>query len=308
MKPETQSFYEQAVRRAVAHIVGHLDEALDLAALARLAALSPFHFHRIFKGMVGETPLELHRRLRMERAALMLSRDQGNVTTVAFSSGYETHEAFSRAFRGFYGVSPSEFRRSSTAADRHCARPWQIEIAARSRIHFRERPLAEDFVSFSTGGEIMNVETKTLPKLRLATVRHVGPYSRISEAFAKLGERAGSAGLLSDPTTAMLAVYHDDPETTAPEELRSDAAIVVSESAVLPENLTEMQLSAGRYACTTHLGPYTSLGDTWARFMGQWLPQSGHRVGDGLAFEIYENNPSNARPEELRTVLYVPLA
>ncbi len=69
MKTDTRTFYEAAVERAALRITGGLDEALDLEALAKEAALSPFHFHRIFKGMLGETPLEMHRRLRLERAA-----------------------------------------------------------------------------------------------------------------------------------------------------------------------------------------------------------------------------------------------
>jgi methylphosphotriester-DNA--protein-cysteine methyltransferase len=66
MKPEPRSFYEQAVQRAIDEIVVNLDEALELETLAKGACLLPYHFHRMFRGMVGETPLELVRRLRME--------------------------------------------------------------------------------------------------------------------------------------------------------------------------------------------------------------------------------------------------
>src|SRR5688500_7987224 len=103
VKPDTKSFYEQAVQRTAERIMRGLDEALDLEALAREAALSPFHFHRVFRGMVGETPLELHRRLRMERAAWSLIDGDGPITTIAFDAGYETHETFTRAFRTMYG-------------------------------------------------------------------------------------------------------------------------------------------------------------------------------------------------------------
>jgi len=72
VKTETRSFYEAAVERTVRRISRMLDEALNLDSLAREAALSPFHFHRIFRGMLGETPLEMHRRLRLERAASQL--------------------------------------------------------------------------------------------------------------------------------------------------------------------------------------------------------------------------------------------
>src|SRR6188474_3105749 len=123
MKPETRSFYELAVQRAVEQIVADLDRALDLQTLARGAALSSFHFHRVFRGAIGETPLELQRRLRLERAALQLRDGDEAVTAIAFAAGYETHESFTRAFRAHYVCSPSEFRQSS--APGACVRPPQ---------------------------------------------------------------------------------------------------------------------------------------------------------------------------------------
>jgi AraC family transcriptional regulator len=152
----------------------------------------------------------------------------------------------------------------------------------------------------------MNVEITTQPELRAAAVHHVGPYMRISEAFARLGDIAGRAGLFG-PDTLMIGVYHDDPETTPEQDLRSDAAVTVSPSAKIPAGLSELVIPGGRYARTTHLGPYQTLGDTWSRLMGEWLPRSEYRVGDGVSYEVYRNNPMNAKPEELITDIYVPL-
>ena len=305
MKPETQSFYETAVRTALARVLEGLDEALDLELLARASSLSPFHFHRIFRGMLGETPLELQRRLRLERAALQLREPDTAVTAIAFGAGYESHEAFTRAFRAGYGRSPSEFRRSHLAGSRDCVRPPQVEIAAPSGIHFQSEGSAQPFVL--NPGATMNVEVKAMPELRTATVRHVGPYNRISEAFARLGEIAGRAGLITGKPT-MLAIYHDDPETTPESELSSEAALVVSEGSPIPEGLAEHRLPAGRYAFALHVGPYEQLGDAWARLMGQWLPRSGERVGPGSPFEIYLHTPMDVPKHELRTELYLPLA
>ena len=305
MKPETHSFYESAVQAALTRVMASLDEALDLGRLAREAALSPFHFHRIFRGMVGETPLELQRRLRLERAAYQLFSLDTLVTSVAFNAGYESHEAFTRAFRAAFGCSPSEFRQARSAERASCVRPPQIEIAARCSIHFQPPGSTQPFIV--KGGVAMNVEVKQLAELRTATAHHVGPYSRISDAFGRLGEIAGRAGLVQGKPT-MLAIYHDDPETTPESELSSDAALVVSEDSKIPEGLAERRLPAGRYACTLHVGPYEHLGDAWACFMGQWLPQSGERIGHGTAFEIYLNTPMDVPKQELRTELYIPLA
>src|SRR5262245_14060312 len=109
-KPETRSFYADVVPRVLDRITADRDAELDLETLAQSAALSPFHFRRVFRGMVGETALELTRRLRMERAAWLLGTTDRAVTAIAFDAGYETHEAFTRAFRMSYGVSPSGFR------------------------------------------------------------------------------------------------------------------------------------------------------------------------------------------------------
>ncbi len=305
MKPETQSFYRAAVQAALDRIALGLDEALDLGRLARAAALSPFHFHRIFRGMVGETPLELQRRLRLERAAFQLFAPDTAVTSIAFDAGYESHEAFSRAFRAAYGCSPTEYRRARLAERTSCARPPQIEIAARSGIHFQPDGLREPFIIDQ--GASMSVTIESMPELRTVTVRHVGAYNRISDAFARLGELAGRAGLITGKPT-MLAIYHDDPEITPESELRSDAALVIDESSSIPNGLGERRLPAGRYACALHVGPYEQLGDAWARFMGQWLPQSGERLGEGTTFEVYLNTPMDVPKDELRTALYIPLA
>lgn len=152
----------------------------------------------------------------------------------------------------------------------------------------------------------MAVEIRDMPELRVATVRHVGPYDRISEAFARLGEAAGAARLFG-PESAMIAIYHDDPEGTPAAELRSDAALVISRGANLPGDLGEQRLPAGRYACTVHRGSYRTLGDTWARLMGEWLPRSGYRVGEGPSYERYRNTPADVPEDQLVTELYVPL-
>ena len=305
MRSETRSFYEAAVVRAVVRISGALDEALDLGDLARGAELSPFHFHRIFRGMLGETPLEMHRRLRLERAASQLLSSTHSVTAIAFDAGYDTHEAFTRAFRDAYGTSPSSFRLLA-AEGPSCVRLPRIQLAARSGVHFGPS-VSPQSINFATGEPSMKVTIEEMPALRVATVSHRGPYNRIAEAFQRLGGIAGSAGLLRDETM-MLAIYYDDPETTPADELRSDAGLTVSDGAQLPAEVIEKRLPAGRYARSTHVGPYSTLGDAWARMMGEWLPNSGHRVGSSPSYEVYRNNPSNARPEELRTDLYIPIA
>jgi AraC family transcriptional regulator len=297
VKPETRSYYEEVVQRAVELVARHLDQALDLETIAREACLSPFHFHRIFRGMVGETPLELARRLRLERAAWQLAKSDRAVTAVAFDAGYEAHEAFTRAFRTAYATSPSGFRER---------RYPRIELAASCGIHFAPDGAMRAFTPRDSGGRTMDVTIEQRPELRVGAVRHVGPYNQIPNAFAKLGDIVRAANLPEKPGE-MLAIYYDDPETTPANELESDAALAFDPSTKLPEGLNEHHIRGGRYARTTHIGPYEELGDTWARFMGEWLPSSGNRLADGPSYEVYRNTPMTVPKEQLRTDLYLPI-
>lgn len=298
MRPDTRSFYLQAIHRVLAHLVTHLDESADLGNLARLAGLSPFHFHRLFRGMVGETPLELLRRLRMERAATALRSTDSGVTSVAFAAGYETHEAFTRSFRTCFGESPTAFRRNPRA---------RVFLAAPSGLHYHACDIPNDFIPRDTGGHTMQVDIEQLPALRLATVPHIGPYNQIGAAFERLGAIAGGAGLFAHPGAMMVAAYQHDPDATPVDELRSDAGISIPDTVAVPAGLEELRIAAGRYAKYTHIGRFDVLGDVWSRFMGEAIPASGLRVADGPALEIYRSDMRTTPPDQLQTDLLVPL-
>jgi AraC family transcriptional regulator len=152
-----------------------------------------------------------------------------------------------------------------------------------------------------------DVHIVAMPELRVAALPHRGPYDGISQAFGRLGQIAGTAGLFG-PASAMLAIYHDDPRTTPAAELRSDAGIVIDEGVTLPEGLVERRIPGGRFARTIHVGPYDELPEIWRRFGGEWLARSGHKRHGGASFEIYRNTPGEVPPEKLITELYIRIA
>jgi AraC family transcriptional regulator len=298
MKTETEQSYRRRILRVLLHIQNNLDECLRLEDLARIACFSACHFHRVFRGMVGESLMEHIRRLRLERAAYRLKLTDQPVTRIAFDTGYETHEAFTRAFRAMFGQSPSQFRRKS----RTLALTW-----APSNVHFAPNGSLEDYEPYDPGGLAMDVRIEEVEPMRVAFMRHVGPYDQVGETWGRLCGWAGPLGLLG-PNTKFLGLCHDDPEITAPENIRYDACLSVDET-VQPQGEIGVQIIAGgEYAVTLHKGPYDGLAQTYARVCGNWLPANGREPGPGPSIEFYRNSPEDTAPEDLMTEIYVPVA
>ena len=108
----TRSDYAMRLERVFRWLADHLDDTLDLARLADVAAMSPCHFHRIYHAMHGETAADTVRRLRLHRAAVELIAGELPVARIAARAGYGSQEAFTRAFKAAYGVPPARDRAS----------------------------------------------------------------------------------------------------------------------------------------------------------------------------------------------------
>ncbi|MCU0918168.1 MAG: AraC family transcriptional regulator [Planctomycetes bacterium] len=295
MKNSTYQLYTERILKVLIFIQKNLDEELSLDAYARVAHFSPYHFHRIFRGMVGESLHEHIRRLRLERAATRLKRTRRSIIEIALEAGYNTHEAFTRAFRALCGCSPSHYRRDRSAAG----------TPGSSGVHYREDGSFHN-LQLRVGGEPMEVRIEHVAPLRVAFVRHVGPYNEVETAWERLCMHLGKDGLLG-PGTRFIGICYDDPEVTAPEKIRYDACVTVDPDFVAAGEIGVQTIGGGEYAVTTHLGPYSNLGQTYAKLLGQWLPRSGRELRSEPSLEFYLNAPESTDPEDLITDIYAPL-
>jgi len=281
--------HRRRILAALVFIQQHLDEKPDLDRIAAVAHFSPFHFHRVFRGLVGEGVAEHVRRLRLERAAFRLKTSGEPVLRIALEAGFEAHESFSRAFAAHFGVSPTAFRREH----RHAPPP-----AVASGVHYAP-DAAADFVPF-TGDPAVNVTVESFPAKRVAFVRHTGPYDQVGSAWMKLFSWAGMRGLLSGPPE-YFALCHDDPDVTPPDKLRYDACLVVHRPVEPDGEVGVQDLPAGEFATAIHVGPYSGLGATYAQICGPWAASAGRTLGPPPSMEIYLNDPRSTPPAKLRT-------
>ena len=153
----------------------------------------------------------------------------------------------------------------------------------------------------------MTVCIKRLSPMRVAFVRHVGPYGELGEAWSRLMAWAGPRGLLGQGAR-MLGVVHDDPEITPADKIRYDACLVVGEDVQAEGDIGIQEIAGGDYAVTTHKGPHERLGETYARLCGGWFPSSGREPASRPAFEVYRNSPQDTAPGNLLTDIHMPLA
>jgi len=295
MRAVTLQDYKRRILHVLTYIQQHLDSSLSLDDLARLACFSPYHFHRVFRGMVGESVKEHVRRLRLERAAGELRRGSTSVIQIALDAGYESHEAFTRSFKAAFGAAPSQFRRIRRAQS----------ATVISGVHFRPGTTLQHFRTVR-GGTSMNVEIQRLQPMRVAFLRHVGPYNAVGATWDRLLTIMGKDGYLGG-CPMMLGICRDDPEVTPPSKIRYDACVTVDDD-FRPNGEIQVQVvEGGEYARTTHAGLYNTLGRTYAEFLGGWLPRSGRELRNAPCFEVYLNDPESTAPEDLLTDIYAPL-
>jgi AraC family transcriptional regulator len=271
------------LERVFRWLADHLDEGVDLATLADVACLSPFHFHRIYHSMQGETVTETVRRLRLHRAAVELITGELPVQRVARRAGYGSQEAFTRAFKAAYGVPPARYRASFVPIPTAGTREDAMETTMTYQATIRDSAT-----------------------IRVAALPHRGDYQTIGTTFERLGALAGTQNLFGAASRSF-GIYYDDISVVPRDALRSDACLTAPDGWTPEGELELREIRGGRYAVTLHVGPYAELERVYKWLYGTWLAESGEEPADAPCIEEYLNDARTVPPTELRTEIWLPL-
>lgn len=296
--------YRSRINRVIDYIEANIDSELSLKELAGVAHFSPFHFHRIFSAMVGETLSGFIQRIRLEKAAMKLVADpKKSVTEAAFESGFSSSSVFARAFKDNFGMSASQWRRKIGQTESK-----ESQAASNPRQDFEVSPFytegankgitkLEWRVTMKETNLKANVEVKEMPEMHIAYLRHIGPYKGDQALFGRLFNKlmtwAGPRGLLTSPETKVLTIYHDNPEITDESRLRTDACITVPADTKVDGEIGKSTLPAGKYAIAHFELSPDQYQEAWNTVYGGWLPTSGYQPTDGPVYELYLNQPKD---------------
>lgn len=277
--------YKRRICRAMNFISRNIERDLSLEEIAKTVSFSKFHFHRIFKAVVGETVAGFTRRLRLESAANRLLFQQfSDITTIATDCGFSSSQNFAKAFRQHFGTTPSEYRKSKTG-NRNSKKENVLSLQAM----YTSDTVFMNLLRNERKNAI-NAEVREIPEYNVAYVRTIGPYMNetCEPALRMLIQWAGPRNYLGPGK--VLTIYWDNPNVTPPEKCRFDAGIVVPDGAV-PEGQVYIQtMHGGPYAvCHFEIKSPDSIQKAWEDAF-TWLYDSGYECRNTQCYERYHNN------------------
>lgn len=289
MSNNAKQRYEQRIQRVCEYIYEHLDGDLSLIQLSKVAAFSAFHFHRVFTSVTGKSLAKFIQLARLRRAAYRVAFEPDTrFTELAFDAGFDSLEAFSRAFKREFQQSPSQFRLQPD---------WP-------RWHGQFQ-----FFLPNTGEKTMDVNIVDFPETRVALLEHRGPPDTVLETAAKFIAWRKASGLSPVKTSKTFGVPYSDPNLTPPEEFRWDVCGAI-DSVDVPNNeygVISGTLPGGRCAVVRHRGSQQNLDSSIYYLYRDWLPGSGEEAGDFPCFFHYVTLIHEVAECDLITDIYLPL-
>jgi len=270
----SQAEYNRRMHAVVEYIDRNLDKKLDLAALADIASFSPFHFHRLFRALMGEALGDYVRRRRLEIAGVRLLSQHGvSVLNIALGVGFGSAEAFTRAFRARFDCSPTEWRKSKRG-----------QMASKSG-QSAGRTGRKNGVT-TPKETAMKVTIIERPPVHVAYLRHTGPYGAgIGRFWMETVAPWMSTNNLMGRERFGIAL--DDPTVTAPAKCRYDACVQSDAKEMLSGDPGRKMIPGGKYAALAFEGTSDGIGAAWEALLRDWLPKSGLQLDSRPFFEHY---------------------
>lgn len=281
------------ITKAALLIEHNLSEPLRASDIAKHANLSTFHFQRLFSAYMGESINQYISARRLERAAIKLTHTpNANLLQLALDSGFQTHSAFSKAFKKQFGLTPTAFRGAP-------------DLVRQGPDHRRKH-----LVSTPQGDVLETAEIVTLARFhfqfRTSAGTQDGPFFQLNDQDIY----QQFAALLAEthaPDLFLMSCFPDTPQNLNDRDAPVWFGGAFSEPKETGWSNDWYQFDGGEWAVFEHRGDYRFLYQTWNRIYRNWFAQSDYLLRDEFPFEAYM--PPAGPPEDGQQVtrLYIPV-
>jgi AraC family transcriptional regulator len=276
-----------------------------LLELSKIACFSKFHFHRIFYSIVGETLFHYIQRIRLEKSAYLLAGNSGlTITEIAFQCGFTGSAIFSRNFKIYFNMSPSEWKKKSNSLTSKINNQGYQSIKNEITDYSRYIEYTPNSIvwKITDGEKRYFVEVKDFPETTAAYIRYVGSYKGDSQLFnnlyGKLLTWAVPRNVINE-RTFYFNIYHDNPEITDDGRLRLSVCINVPADTEVSGEVGKMVIPSGKYCFAKFDLGEKDYQEAWDWVYSKWLPQSGYQPDEGFPFELIKGNSFSGDKHEV---------
>jgi len=279
--------YKKRIIKTIWYIENNLDTDLSLEKIAEVAAYSPFHFHRIFKLITGETLQQYILRKKTEKSAFYLAVHKHlDIKEIYLELGFANHSVFNKTFKKYYRMSPSEFRKSAPASFHKIvhvpSKNGQIDTVFSPYICNVENLLNWTKMN-------LKIEVKELPEMNLAAVMSLG-LSNVEPSYNVLLDWAVKKRLFPGENIKMISVYHDSFKVTPPEKVRIHACMLLEEKLKEQEGqIFSETIEAGKFIVGSGEVTLNDFEQCWVSLF-LWMNEHHYSMRKTFPFEIYHSN------------------
>ena len=294
---KTRQEYLKRMHNVIDFIETNLDADLSLETLAGKAHYSPFHFHKVFSLVVGERPNAFVKRKRIERiAAILLVQPNRPLMDLAYQYGFNSDSSFSRAFRKFYGVSPTAFKsKGGELLRKNGIEPFQHSeyiVAIEHKMKWLK----------------MNaqIEIKELPEMDLAGMSHIGEFEKMPAMYQKVMGWAHQKQVLPARDFKAITIYHDNPHLTPLSKVRFSACVKVKGKIAADGEIRPVTLKKGIFVVGNFEIAGEDISKSW-EYLCLWVIENGCQFRDGQYFEVYHNDHRTHPEQKFIIDICIPL-
>jgi AraC family transcriptional regulator len=285
-KEEKTQAYNKQINEVLNYILKHLKDDLSLGKLAQIANYSPFHFQKIFKQVVGETPKQYIIKIKLESAiGFLIIHKTKSITEIAHDCGFSSPSIFARSFKNYFGVSAEELR--------------NIPANERIKLLKREGSVKELLSPMVYSSGTIQVIVKKANNIHGIFTNSSLEGKKITNAFRKTTQIAETNDIDIENNNYIGMIY--------PHQELYRAVISINPGIEFSKKINKIEIAQGRFATFKIKGEMETAFKAMKYVNDVWLPNSGYRIADIFGYEVFSQNPIENMYHEIEREIYIPI-